>query len=638
MIVYYGGGPALTAADAARLAKYDLIDIDRFRYNQIGGNTWAAIKALNPNAEIYLYQMGPESQNYMDSSTQVSLNGIGRYNVARGHPMGTLNGNNGNLYLTDGAGARVYSKGFSNVGANQYWQLMDFGAAAYQSYWVTAAKADIIDQAWKADGIFADNCLTFAASGGYSATPTKYATNAAWSAAMNAFSSGIAAGLHSHGQKLWCNKGDSRSAAGSAAWRALDSSPDRPDILMEEGAFAVEWGAAVQFYPEAEWKSQVDTINALQNTKVGLMSHTQLAPGQTGTDTWGQPVNFYQAFYYAMGSMLLGKNAANNAYLMFSTGTGYNKITWYDEFDRIDLGAAVNNYTITTIGGVNVYWREFQRGYVAVNPTATSVGSFPLPQPVQRITNDNLYAAQSTLPSVSAVSLTPHSAAILYKTNGGGGTPLPVGDSTAPSVPTNLIGTAASATQVNLTWSASTDNTAVTGYIVYLNDNQLATVSGTSYQHTGLSAGTTYNYRVSAFDAVPNHSAWTATPVLVLTSTAQAGITLDIDGNGTAAAQTDGMLILRYLFGLTGSSLTDGAVGAGAQRSTPDAIAQRIESVRAQLDIDGNGTVEALTDGMLLLRYLSGIRGAALIANMSGGGGTRSGATAIEAYIQSLMQ
>ena len=42
-LLYHGGGPALVAADAARLAKFDLIDIERMRYNSIGPKTWAAI-------------------------------------------------------------------------------------------------------------------------------------------------------------------------------------------------------------------------------------------------------------------------------------------------------------------------------------------------------------------------------------------------------------------------------------------------------------------------------------------------------------------------------------------------------------------------------------------------------------------
>ena len=97
-----------------------------------------------------------------------------------------------------------------------------------------------------------------------------------------------------------------------------------------------------------------------------------------------------------------------------------------------------------------------------------------------------------------------------------------VSDTQAPSVPTGLTATPVSGSQIKLAWNASTDNVGVTGYYVYLNDAPLTTVTGTSFTHSGLTAGTTYNYRVSAFDAVPNHSAWTATPVSAkTTSTAQ---------------------------------------------------------------------------------------------------------------------
>jgi hypothetical protein len=98
--------------------------------------------------------------------------------------------------------------------------------------------------------------------------------------------------------------------------------------------------------------------------------------------------------------------------------------------------------------------------------------------------------------------------------------PTPGADTIAPSVPTGLVGTALSSSQIKLTWNPSTDNVAVTGYDVYLNDVALTTTTETTYTHAGLSAGTPYNYRVSAHDAVPNYSAWTATPVSVTTPAA----------------------------------------------------------------------------------------------------------------------
>ena len=94
-----------------------------------------------------------------------------------------------------------------------------------------------------------------------------------------------------------------------------------------------------------------------------------------------------------------------------------------------------------------------------------------------------------------------------------------VADTQAPSVPSGLTATPVSGSQIKLAWNASTDNVGVTGYYVYLNDAPLTTTTGTSFTHSGLTAGTTYNYRVSAFDAVPNHSAWTATPVSAKTTT-----------------------------------------------------------------------------------------------------------------------
>ncbi|MDB5244204.1 MAG: hypothetical protein JWN18_74 [Parcubacteria group bacterium] len=512
-LVYYGGGPALSASDASKLAKFDLIDIDRYRYNQINGNTWTAIKSLNPASQIYLYEIGPETTNYEDSYAPVSLNNISRFDASRSHPMGSLNGSHPELFLTDGAGRRVYSSGFSNPAANQYSYLMDFGSSAYQSYWLTATKNDVIDQPWAADGIFADNCVTFASAGGYNAASSKYSTDAVWSTAMNAFSSGIAAGLHGYGQKLWCNKGDTKSAAGSAAWLALDASTNHPDVLLEEGAFAVMWGSAVQFFPEALWKQQVDTIAATKNSKVALMSHTQLSEGGSGIDNWGKPVTYWQALWYSMGSFLLAKNdVLNNAYFMFNGGSGYDKIWYYDEYDAIDLGKALGSYATSSVSGVTIYSREFEKGYVVVNPTVTDVASWTVPQTSKQLTHANFLSPLSTIPSVTSIALPGHTSTLLMKT-----TLTPPSDTVAPSVPSGLVATSVLPTQVTLSWNSSTDNVGVIGYYVYLNDAPLATTSTTTIKHIGLTPNTTYTYRVSAYDAVPLHSDWTPIPLSITT-------------------------------------------------------------------------------------------------------------------------
>jgi len=86
------------------------------------------------------------------------------------------------------------------------------------------------------------------------------------------------------------------------------------------------------------------------------------------------------------------------------------------------------------------------------------------------------------------------------------GASTPTGDTQAPSTPTNLSVAGATDTTLDLSWNASTDNVGVTGYNVYLDGELLGSVAGNSAQVTGLTAGTTYNFRVEAVDAAGNVS------------------------------------------------------------------------------------------------------------------------------------
>jgi len=85
---------------------------------------------------------------------------------------------------------------------------------------------------------------------------------------------------------------------------------------------------------------------------------------------------------------------------------------------------------------------------------------------------------------------------------------------------------------------------------------------------------------------------------------------LDLDGNGQTDALTDGILLVRHLFGFTGDTLTDGALGTSATR-TADEITQVLNAEACQLltDLDGNGQIDALTDGVILVRFLFGYTG-----------------------------
>ncbi len=81
-------------------------------------------------------------------------------------------------------------------------------------------------------------------------------------------------------------------------------------------------------------------------------------------------------------------------------------------------------------------------------------------------------------------------------------------DTERPTPPKGLQGSAATATTASLTWTASTDDVGVTGYIIYdaATDGAIQTVSGTSATITGLVSGSTSTFYVKAVDAAGNTS------------------------------------------------------------------------------------------------------------------------------------
>ena len=110
--------------------------------------------------------------------------------------------------------------------------------------------------------------------------------------------------------------------------------------------------------------------------------------------------------------------------------------------------------------------------------------------------------------------------------------------------------------------------------------------------------------------------------------------TFDIDANGAADALTDGLLFLRYAFGFRGATLIAGAVAGNCTRCAQGPVESYLDGIGStQSDIDGNGAVGALTDGLLVLRYLFGFRGATLTTGAVDAGCTRCTSAAIESYI-----
>ncbi|MDA9014265.1 hypothetical protein N9I73_01635, partial [Porticoccaceae bacterium] len=111
----------------------------------------------------------------------------------------------------------------------------------------------------------------------------------------------------------------------------------------------------------------------------------------------------------------------------------------------------------------------------------------------------------------------------------------------------------------------------------------------------------------------------------------------DFDEDGKADALTDGLMLLRYTFNLRDTALTSGAISSGSALTAAEVEANVAEAASSFADIDGSGNVDALTDGLLLLRYLFNLRDDALVAGAIASGAERSSSADVEAYIISLM-
>ncbi len=118
-------------------------------------------------------------------------------------------------------------------------------------------------------------------------------------------------------------------------------------------------------------------------------------------------------------------------------------------------------------------------------------------------------------------------------------------DTTPPTAPTGLTASGITQDAATLTWTASTDDIGVTGYVVYAQAGaaaraQVGTVGAgvTTFQVTGLSAGTAYTLSVEATDAAGNHSAAATT-----TATTEAATPSGGGGGGCSQGSAPGWVL-----------------------------------------------------------------------------------------------
>lgn len=80
------------------------------------------------------------------------------------------------------------------------------------------------------------------------------------------------------------------------------------------------------------------------------------------------------------------------------------------------------------------------------------------------------------------------------------------GDTTPPTIPTNLRPTSGHATSITLAWDAATDNVGVASYVIVRNTSEIASTGGTTFTDNTAVEGTMHIYQVIAVDAAGNRS------------------------------------------------------------------------------------------------------------------------------------
>ena len=110
---------------------------------------------------------------------------------------------------------------------------------------------------------------------------------------------------------------------------------------------------------------------------------------------------------------------------------------------------------------------------------------------------------------------------------------------------------------------------------------------------------------------------------------------LDVDGSTSLQALVDGVLIVRGMLGLSGASLNAGITfSGGATRTTPTAISAFLST--QSYDVDGSGTQQALVDGVVLVRLMLGLPDANLLTGITlPSGATITTAAGIRANVNS---
>lgn len=440
----------MMAIPISNLAKFDNFVMRRgFAYRYDGLDTtstptarptlWQRIKDENPNARVWIYSVGVVSSAVSSDLPKILRNSIGRVDHLHStdtSPAGTLDDTIPNLtgedfHLRTSSGAKVYNPVWSGSTLDERNYYFRFGDPDFVEFWTRAIKNDIKDQPYSAgaNGIHIDGSKGTRGSGGGfapgSPSAPGYDTQAGWSSNMLFFYRTGRQKLATYGIETQAVS-DDLDGPGGTLWNDLDNAApsQRPHQLLSEFMFVIFINGKVIQRSGGEWVGHMNALSGIQNVEVVGHNAAGLGPSGTGVDLFGQSITHEEALHYALASFLMVKRESPRWYFGFERDDSDPGIPWYPEFDalnggHLDLGAAVGTFQTFAYNGNTLYYREFERGYVLVNPNNTVLSGIPVAaqfgEPMRRIRRADLDDPLTTIPTVSTVSLNKARAAIFRK-------------------------------------------------------------------------------------------------------------------------------------------------------------------------------------------------------------------------------
>ncbi|MCK4744642.1 hypothetical protein KAS41_01110 [Candidatus Parcubacteria bacterium] len=424
--------------------KYDLLAVQGFKWNSVNDDTWGELRKLNPDVKIFSYYQS-RIKDDEDHKVNPYKSTMGRWNISRGHSLGNCNTDNPDMFLYNIHGDRVNGATIHNF-------VPDWSNPKFIKYWIEAWRTDNLGRPWQSDGVFIDEVQLLASDSGATTNPV----GINWTPALINWINKVTKAMTEHDTLVWLNSGTVKDQKGIDAYVELDNNLENlVYFAASEGSYVVGWGSGdCQFFSEKVWLKQVEVSNQIHRINYGMQSFVRHKLGDNvGVDNWGKPVTVKDALWYGLCSYHLSKNTAdNNTFFSFNAKI-YSASEYYDEYD-INLGNAVDTFKVTNIGGNNIYYREFEKGYVYVNPTTNNVNNIALPETCKQLTYTNFKNNPSTISDTNTINLVSHRGTFLLKSDGGDAL-----DTTLPEVTLFTINpTTANTNQTIIASYAVTDN------------------------------------------------------------------------------------------------------------------------------------------------------------------------------------